>query len=352
MHMASTIVVGQYFHKRYALANGLAYTGQGFGLFIFPNLLQQLIDKFGWRGTLIIEGAIAFHMVAAACLFRPIKRQKSPSSTNLQASSENDSKFDQKDDSVKCNGYNDNSVICNGYNNLKQISEKEESKMETVVACTQNGTTKVALTQAQKDKEAEAELDREPAKPKRFRFKCTCKLILETPSVLVIYFVFLMQAVGFVAVAAHIPSQAHENGITGTKATMILSSLGIGSLCGRVVHGFFIDKKIVTPKMGKCLSHLLCVVGTLLNPLIGRYGSLVACATMVGFSSGWFFPLMQVVLRQIVGLQRLPSAYGLGMFFEGVGCATGGYIAGKAYFVIQSDRKTLIGLILCSRWQC
>ncbi|XP_072039055.1 uncharacterized protein [Amphiura filiformis] len=312
VHMSATIAIGQYFHKRYALANGLAYTGQGFGLFIFPNLLQELIEQFGWRGTLLIEGAIAFNIVAAACVFRPLKSRKSPSQSNLQLCDEA-AKIDK-------NAESDCKL------DLHQITEEEDSTTEkqSVVACTQNGTTKVTLA-AQKHQEAETD---QIKKRQRFRFKCTCNVILDTPSVLVIYFVFLMQAVGFVAVVVHIPSQAHENNIEGHKATWILSGLGIGSLLGRVVHGFFIDRKLVTAKMGMCLSHLICVAGTLINPLIGHYGSLVACAVMVGFSSGWFFPLMQVVLRQMVGLQRLPSAYGLGMLFEGVGCATGGYIAG------------------------
>lgn len=271
----------------------------------------------------MIEGGICFNIIAMVCLFRPVKRRKSPSTLSLDVAEEASySKLDKEElEMIASSRQGDDS----------DVSDKK-AKVDTVVACssTNGESTKVVLA-SEKSKEAEALEDKVQTEQKRqrFQFKCTCKVILETPTVLVIYFIFLLQALGFVAVTTHIVPQAISNGITSEKATFTLSALGIGSLLGRVIHGFIIDRKLVSPKMGMTLSFVLCSVGTLLNPLLGQYSGIVACAAMVGFASGWFFPLMQVVLRKMVGLQRLPSAYGIGMFFEGVGCATGGYIAGK-----------------------
>ena len=72
-HIPAKCIIGEYFTTSYTQANGLAHVGPGLGLVVYPPLLERLIYTFGWRGSFLIEGAIAFHIVAAACLFRPVK---------------------------------------------------------------------------------------------------------------------------------------------------------------------------------------------------------------------------------------------------------------------------------------
>ena len=74
-HVSATVIIGEYFTTSYTSANGIAYVGPGVGVLVFPPLIQQLIHAYGWRGSVFIQGAIAFNIVAAACLFRPPKRR-------------------------------------------------------------------------------------------------------------------------------------------------------------------------------------------------------------------------------------------------------------------------------------
>ncbi|XP_070575097.1 monocarboxylate transporter 12-like isoform X2 [Ptychodera flava] len=56
--------------KRFPIANVLAGSGAGLGVFIFPPLLQTLIDNYGWKGAVIVFSALNAQMGIAAALFR------------------------------------------------------------------------------------------------------------------------------------------------------------------------------------------------------------------------------------------------------------------------------------------
>ncbi|XP_002741643.1 monocarboxylate transporter 12-like [Saccoglossus kowalevskii] len=65
------VIVGQYFHKRHALANGIVFAGFGVGIMVFPPLYQTLIDKYGWKGAMTVMAGINMNMVVCGMLMRP-----------------------------------------------------------------------------------------------------------------------------------------------------------------------------------------------------------------------------------------------------------------------------------------
>ena len=64
--------MGQYFHKRRAFANGLAFAGGSLGQLLIPLVLRALTDELGFRNALMIYGALVLNIVVGAALFRPI----------------------------------------------------------------------------------------------------------------------------------------------------------------------------------------------------------------------------------------------------------------------------------------
>ncbi|XP_070578309.1 monocarboxylate transporter 12-like [Ptychodera flava] len=64
--------LGLYFKKRYTMGNGIALAGVGLSTFILPPLCQLLIDKYGWRGALVIVSGLTAHLCVGAALLRPI----------------------------------------------------------------------------------------------------------------------------------------------------------------------------------------------------------------------------------------------------------------------------------------
>ncbi|XP_077991039.1 monocarboxylate transporter 14-like [Glandiceps talaboti] len=82
-----------YFKKRHALANGLAYTGSGLGIFVFPPLLHTLIEEYGWRGSFLVLSAINANICVCATLLRKPSNnadsaKTSPSSDRLSDETE------------------------------------------------------------------------------------------------------------------------------------------------------------------------------------------------------------------------------------------------------------------------
>lgn len=66
------IIVSLYFNKRRALANGICVSGTAVGSFIFPILIEYLIQNFGFHGTILILGAGMLHVCVSATLYRPL----------------------------------------------------------------------------------------------------------------------------------------------------------------------------------------------------------------------------------------------------------------------------------------
>ncbi|XP_070575099.1 monocarboxylate transporter 13-like [Ptychodera flava] len=63
-------IMAHFIKKRFTIASVLAASGVGLGVFIFPPLLQTLIDNYGWRGSFIVFSALNAQMGISAALFR------------------------------------------------------------------------------------------------------------------------------------------------------------------------------------------------------------------------------------------------------------------------------------------
>ncbi|XP_046945743.1 monocarboxylate transporter 11 [Lynx rufus] len=64
--------LSRYFSRRRVLAVGLALTGNGASSLLLAPTLQLLLDTFGWRGALLVLGAITLHLAPCGALLRPL----------------------------------------------------------------------------------------------------------------------------------------------------------------------------------------------------------------------------------------------------------------------------------------
>ncbi|KAL0970297.1 hypothetical protein UPYG_G00240010 [Umbra pygmaea] len=68
--------VMQYFTQRRSLAMGLGFTGIGLSSFAFSPFFQLLLERYAWRGALLILGGLSLNMVACGALIRPLGAPK------------------------------------------------------------------------------------------------------------------------------------------------------------------------------------------------------------------------------------------------------------------------------------
>ncbi|KAI5634328.1 major facilitator superfamily domain-containing protein [Phthorimaea operculella] len=71
---SSFVSLNHFFSKKRGQAVGLSMAGTGFGLMVMPQLVKLLLSEYGFRWTVVILGALAFHAVLGSCLLQPIKR--------------------------------------------------------------------------------------------------------------------------------------------------------------------------------------------------------------------------------------------------------------------------------------
>ncbi|XP_062375796.1 monocarboxylate transporter 12-B-like [Sardina pilchardus] len=69
-------MVGMYFSKKKALAYGLAMSGSGIGTFVLAPVVQLLIERYSWRGALLILGGLVSHLCVCAALLKPVEEQE------------------------------------------------------------------------------------------------------------------------------------------------------------------------------------------------------------------------------------------------------------------------------------
>ncbi|RUS87232.1 hypothetical protein EGW08_004984, partial [Elysia chlorotica] len=70
--LPATVTVAMYFDKRRSLAIGLGTAGVGIGSFVCAPVVHWLIECYGWRGALLVGGAIQLNLCVMGLLLRPL----------------------------------------------------------------------------------------------------------------------------------------------------------------------------------------------------------------------------------------------------------------------------------------
>ncbi|XP_033217272.1 monocarboxylate transporter 9 isoform X2 [Belonocnema kinseyi] len=71
-------IVTSYFVRLRGLANGLCISGSAIGSIILPPLLRVLLEEYGYRGAVLITGAITLNVWASALLYDPVEKHLVP----------------------------------------------------------------------------------------------------------------------------------------------------------------------------------------------------------------------------------------------------------------------------------
>lgn len=95
-------IVTSYFVKKRGLANGLCISGSAIGSIILPPLLRFLLQEYGYRGSVLIMGAIMLNVWAAGLLYQPVENHLVPAKVN-----DNDNDKDEMEE----NENNDEDVV-------------------------------------------------------------------------------------------------------------------------------------------------------------------------------------------------------------------------------------------------
>lgn len=72
IYLPAIVSVTMYFERLRSLATGIAVCGSGLGTFIFAPLIEVLISKYGWQGSLLVISGIVFICAIFGAMFKPL----------------------------------------------------------------------------------------------------------------------------------------------------------------------------------------------------------------------------------------------------------------------------------------
>lgn len=147
---------------------------------------------------------------------------------------------------------------------------------------------------------------------------------------------------------AHIVAYASDRGIPEFAAAGVLSALGLTAAIGRLLWGTVADKVGARKTVMCCImlqtSAMFAVA--FMNNLWGFY----LFAIWFGLSYGGVLPLYAVVTRELFGMKRFGTAYGLHSFTTSIGMGGGGIVGGLLFdasgsYFVPFMTSTALGII-------
>ncbi|XP_008318568.2 monocarboxylate transporter 2-like [Cynoglossus semilaevis] len=252
---ASLTIISKYFLDRRPLANGLAMAGSPVFLCIVAPLNQYLLDKFGWRGSLLILGGLMLNCCVAGALMRPVTLACKRSSKV----------------------------------SLKMVEEQQNTNnTKPEGGCMKN---------------AKAFINLSFFKEKGFVFYLIGNMM----------FIF-----GAYAPIVFLPAYAISKGVEDYSAAYLLSIMGFVDMFVRPGTGLLANSRWIRPRIQYFFSFAMVFNGAchLVCPLLDSYALLVAYAVFFGVGFGMVFALIFECLMDLMGSKCFPSAVGLVTIIE------------------------------------
>jgi MFS family permease len=151
--------------------------------------------------------------------------------------------------------------------------------------------------------------------------------------------VFFANAVATTAVIVHLAALLTDRGLPDARAALVVSTLGVASLAGRVVTGWLADRFFAAwVSFGLLLTTAL---GTFLLAAADSFASGAVAAALIGFGMGGEFDVTPYMVSRYFGLRAFGALYGTAFAAAGAAAAVGPVLVGRAFDATGSYETVL-----------
>ncbi|CAH1141987.1 unnamed protein product [Phyllotreta striolata] len=124
---------------------------------------------------------------------------------------------------------------------------------------------------------------------------------------------------------------AKKDGIEASRASFLLSIIGITNTVGRLVCGYIADFPQVNALFVNNCCLIVSTTAVALTPFCHTYALYVTVAIFFGIAVSGYISLTSIILVDLLGLEKLTNAFGLLILFRGAAAIVGSPLAGALY---------------------
>ncbi|XP_054840170.1 monocarboxylate transporter 14 isoform X2 [Eublepharis macularius] len=332
VYLPAVVMVGEYFQKRRALAQGLSTTGTGFGAFLMTVFLKYLCMEFGWRDAMFIQGAVCLNLCVCGALMRPIYYKEETTEKEEDRNS-NKTQKDSKRLSCSAETLTSNGVLCEEEKeqskdhkpgSLSALESKDETQLgkNIYVLCILKTVSRLTVT-----------IQKGFGTWYASYFGAASLFTNRMFAAFVFWALFAYST--FVIPFIHLPEIVKQYNLSAQNDIFPLTSIiAIVHIFGKVILGIISDSPCVSAWNVFMAANVTLVICILILPLMHTYVGLAVVCALIGFSSG-YFSLMPVVTEDLVGIKQLANAYGIIICANGISALLGPPFAGWIYDLTQ-----------------
>nr|XP_012374199.1 monocarboxylate transporter 9 isoform X2 [Dasypus novemcinctus] len=309
--------------------------GSSVGLFIYAALQRLLIELYGLDGCLLIVGALALNILACGSLMRPLQSSDCPlpEKTALENVPDRYSVYNEKENNLEENI----SILEKSYGN----EEKCKSTLANGDWTQESPLPKNSTTMAHKDTETyrkkvaeQTYFCKQLAKRKWQLYKNYCGetvVLFKNKVFSALFIAILLFDIGGFPPSLLMEDVARSSNVKEEDFIMpLISIIGIMTAVGKLILGILADFKWINTLYLYIATLIIMGLALCAIPLAKSYATLAILSGILGFLTGnWsIFPY---VTTKTVGIEKLAHAYGILMFFAGLGNSLGPPIVGWFY---------------------
>jgi len=161
--------------------------------------------------------------------------------------------------------------------------------------------------------------------------------LLADPKFLLIGISNLFGFLGFFVPFLYVPSMASDKeNISVDQSALLLSVIGISNTFGRIGCGYISDFSWVDSLFVTNISFFLTGICIFIFPFLNSFTEYIILCLIFGLCIASLVTLTSIVLVDVLGIERLTSAFGILIMFRGIATILGPPIAGMVYEAAKS----------------
>lgn len=365
------IVIGLYFRNRQGLATGITLSGVGFGAFLLVPLMEFLLNHYGYQGAFLIFSGIALNMTVVALLYRPLSTNNRFLALAAKEKMRAYLKKQQSQEKGQTKTVVGDEVLTHFKEEMTRAgvlsTRISDDSMALPFRVTVNGQLETVPSRSvvshspRRFKRAKAVLcdndccqilfpvedfNAEPSERHAKESNSPLQLLSNKAFMFYCFSTFFFVS-SFKIVFVFLPTLLQGQGSSLKDASYLLSINGLLDIVSRIGFGLLIDTAVMRPRRIPAYIWMLLVmaVAVLALPFMGTLLRTFLAFTTYSVGAGFCLTSRTVLLVELIGVRKLPSAFGILMCMMGFGSLIGPPVAG---FLLDVYGSILYGYYFAS----